>query len=1377
MNDDGGTTSATEKKSGTTSVFTEHSIDYNYASAANVTDNTSQIRAANDTMMGYNLENNNNENYNYASAANVTDNKIRAANDTMTSYNYDSTLGRTSESITTDAKQLLAMSIMAQAQPKFLLDSACNVHTTNDKSLLVNVELANSNHSVKVGNQQINDVECWGTMILKCVDNNSNVPYELVLKNVAYIPKIENLISSSLLIHSGQVKPLYQDWDHIILELSPSGRKIRIQGYNHCYPIQIIKINGTEAKALVVLKDDSNPMNQTQFSHIMLLHKRLGHISPQLITKLIKNNAIADMNSSIHINELTKISNLECVICALGKGYRQSFANHSDNTVKAKHIMFRLHADITGPMNQQNQSVINGLQDSNYYSVIIDEYSNYVFGKPIQFKSETDSHVMQITRHYEKLTKQSVVFLRCDGGGEYKSEEFLEFLSNKGIVKESTTPYTPQHNGKAERMMRTLADTARSIMIHSNSPTILWSLAYDTAAFIYNRTHITTIQNQFKSSVNKTPYELIYGIKPSINYLKTFGCNVTYNNNNDKGKTKLDQRQSQGIMVGYDLDSMSRQTIYRILDYDTLIIIRSRDVIFFENEFTLMNSLRIKLADQLNINSQQLRKADEQFYQQWVWNNYRRDSDIINELVQVSQLSEDKKGTDNSNTNSEDNKNNNDDSNPIYYENENILVGYQMNDIAHRERFLKTYIKPIVNNAKQVSRMKSIIQIHENSDKIPWSKICKNDKEFLKVCKEFVPNKLTEIQNNLQQFNSEASKPRVIHNPNPLNLINYESKELLVEGNDIFQDAPLSNPSEIEQLTGGNSTDETTGDNIVLQAHSVITHENSELISMSVSQLSGSNALGEFEPRTYSEAMRCIDHQKWKLAMDQEINALLNNSTWTLVSQLPAGRKAIPCKWVYKIKYDENGKPVRYKARLVVKGFMQKYGIDYNETYAPVMKYDSLRLLLAIATVLDLEIKQFDVDNAFLNAILNEDIYMQQPEGYVNLKFSNAVLKLLKSLYGLKQAPYEWNDDINETLLKLGFKRCASDSCVYYYENTFSGKPILIGLFVDDIIVCFDFADEPTWLKLKSYILQKYKIKEMGDAKFILGIRIIRDRPNRTLILDQSAYIDKILNKFDMKGYTKSPASRPGTDVMDLKFDPNEPILTQQLINRYQQMVGSLNYAAISTRPDISHSVSVCARYASKPQAKHLEAVNRVYSYLSGTIDKSLIMKAGSSSDVIHLSAYADSDHAGDPEERKSTSGFLIQLNNCLISWYSKKQTSVARSTCEAEIIAYGEAIKQLQWFRNFVQEIKLSYNNSSNSDPITLYCDNASSVIIGHKDLADSKTKHIAVNYNYVKLLVIEKIIDIRWIPSKNQLADVLTKALDRIKFKYLTDKIMGEC
>ncbi|MGZ8926642.1 MAG: reverse transcriptase domain-containing protein, partial [Nitrososphaeraceae archaeon] len=975
--------------------------------------------------------------------------------------------------------------------------------------------------------------------------------------NVAYIPKFENLISSSLLIHSGQVKPFYQDWDHIVLELIPSGRKIRIQGYNHCYPIQIININGNEAKALAVLKDNTNPINQIQLSKIMLLHKQLGHISPQSIIKLIKNNAItaSNSNSSVNINELTKISNLECVICALGKGHRKSFTNHSNSTVKAKHVMFRLHADITGPMNQGNQSIINGLQEFNYYSVIVDEYSNYIFGKPIKFKDETDSHVMQIIRHYEKLVQQSVVFIRCDGGGEYKSKDLLEFLSNKGIVKETTTPHTPQHNGKAERTMRTLSDIARSIMIHSNSPTILWSLAYDTAVFIYNRTHVTTIESQTKL-INKTPYELVYGIKPSISYLKSFGCNVTFNNNDDKHKTKLDQRQYQGIMVGYDPNSDSRQTIYKILDYDTLTIIRSRDVTFFESDHSLMNSLRLKLADELNINSHQLRKADEQFYQQWIWNNYEHDSEIMNESKQLDQSNNINQSNNNEseiiiNDNQTDakttevdnhsvltnNSNSNDTSiNINYYADRNVLRGYQMNDTSHRERWLKTYVKPIVNNATAINRMKSVINIHQNADKIPWSKISKNETDFLNVCKEFLPNKLQEIQSNLMQYNAEASNSRVTRNPNPLNSINYESKELLHEGTDIFGDAPL------------------TDNNVELQAHSVITHENSELVAMSINQLSGTNVMGEFEPSTYEEAIECIDNKNWKLAMDQEINALVNNVTWTLTSQLPEGRKAIPCKWVYKIKYNENGKPIRYKARLVVKGFMQKYGVDYNETYAPVMKYDSLRLLLAIATILDLELKQFDVDNAFLNAVLNEDIYMQQPEGYINDKFPNAPLKLLKSLYGLKQAPYEWNDDINETLIKLEFKRCASDSCVYYYENTFTGKPILIGLFVDDIIVSYDTADEVQWLKIKSNITQKYKIKEMGDAKFILGIRIIRDRDNKTLKLDQSAYIDKILNKFDMKGYKHLPASRPGTKVMDLKFDENEPILPQQLINRYQQM-------------------------------------------------------------------------------------------------------------------------------------------------------------------------------------------------------------------------------
>jgi hypothetical protein len=367
-------------------------------------------------------------------------------------------------------------------------------------------------------------------------------------------------------------------------------------------------------------------------------------------------------------------------------------------------------------------------------------------------------------------------------------------------------------------------------------------------------------------------------------------------------------------------------------------------------------------------------------------------------------------------------------------------------------------------------------------------------------------------------------------------------------------------------------------------------------------------------------------------------------------------------------------------------------------------------------------------------------------------------------------------------LLNLGFTRCASDSCIYYYYGTNSTKPILIGLFVDDILACFKKEDESIWNRLKNQITSKYKIKDMGDAKFILGIRIIRDRSKGILKLDQSAYIDKILNKFDMKGFTKSPCKKPGTDVMSLKFDGTKSILPMELINRYQQMVGSLNYAAISTRPDIMHAVSVCARYASKPQSKHLDAVNTIYSYLSGTINKPLVMKCDGNSEI-ELVCYADSDHAGEPEERKSTTGFLIQINNCLISWYSKKQTTIAKSSCEAEIIAYGEAVKQVVWYKNFLQELKLAYCNSIDNKkknvnkPIKVYCDNASAVTIGHKDLADSKTRHIAVNYHFVKLLHKENVIDVQWIPSKDQIADIFTKSLNRIKLKYLIDKIMGEC
>lgn len=255
----------------------------------------------------------------------------------------------------------------------------------------------------------------------------------------------------------------------------------------------------------------------------------------------------------------------------------------------------------------------------------------------------------------------------------------------------------------------------------------------------------------------------------------------------------------------------------------------------------------------------------------------------------------------------------------------------------------------------------------------------------------------------------------------------------------------------------------------------------------------------------------------------------------------------------------------------------------------------------------------------------------------------------------------------------------------------------------------------------------------------------------------------------------------PSTDLKLLKFNPDQQLLNDGMRNIYQQMTGSALYASISTRPDISYAVGVASRYNSNAQLNHLTAVKRIYRYLSGTRKLVLFMdgnrdKTTSTSSIPILSAYSDSDYAGDPEGRKSTSGYVIKLNNCPIHWMSKKQSTVARSSCEAEIIALGEAVKELQWINNLLQELEV-YDADNRQPAAILYCDNKSSVTISKEDLANTKTKHIAVNYYYIKQAYDDGLVDYRWIQSNNQPADIFTKPLGKNKFNQFKFMLMGEC
>lgn len=347
------------------------------------------------------------------------------------------------------------------------------------------------------------------------------------------------------------------------------------------------------------------------------------------------------------------------------------------------------------------------------------------------------------------------------------------------------------------------------------------------------------------------------------------------------------------------------------------------------------------------------------------------------------------------------------------------------------------------------------------------------------------------------------------------------------------------------------------------------------------------------DPATYAEAIQSDNSSDWMDACAYEIDALAKNGTWELVD-LPPGRKAVKSKWVFKLKTDG-----RYRARLVAKGFTQIPGIDFDETFSPVARFESLRLLLALAALEDWEIHQLDVKSAFLNGVLEEEIYMEQPQGFITAGKETKVCRLLKAIYGLKQASRAWNLQFHGVLTELGFTRTYSDAGIYVYHSKSPSGPLYIILYVDDITIMGASLDAIN--KLKEDIARRYEITDLGEIESYLGMRITRDRSRKRLEIDQSNYLMGVLIRFNMADANAHNTPLPaGAETFLVKFDGS---VTAAKIKHYQSLIGSLLYVQIGTRPDISFAVSRLAQYATNPSPQHLRLAQYVLSYLRGTVD------------------------------------------------------------------------------------------------------------------------------------------------------------------------------
>lgn len=497
------------------------------------------------------------------------------------------------------------------------------------------------------------------------------------------------------------------------------------------------------------------------------------------------------------------------------------------------------------------------------------------------------------------------------------------------------------------------------------------------------------------------------------------------------------------------------------------------------------------------------------------------------------------------------------------------------------------------------------------------------------------------------------------------------------------------------------------------------------------------------EPLTVQEALSGKDAKQWRDAMQDEYNSFYKNNCWTL-SDKKEGQKPVKCKWVFKIKRGLNGKIIKYKARLVAKGFTQKYGIDYQETFAPVVRYSTIRMLFAIAAEYNLDIDQLDVKTAFLNGDLHENVFMDQPEGFIIKGKENKVYKLNKSIYGLKQSAKCWYDKINTVLTKkMSFQRSSVEPCVYFRSQ--KDRLTMICLYVDDILLFTSSIEDKK--SIKDQLMKEFEIKDLGTVHEFLGMRVCKEK--ETITLDQTNYIKNVLHKFKMDDCKPiGTPMEPG-----LKLTKAE---TSSDNYEYRNLIGCLMHIAVCTRPDIAHAVSFLSQFNNCFSEIHWKAAKRVLRYLKGTLNYRLFFERSG----LNIAGYVDADWASCEVDRKSYTGFVFKIGNSVVSWESRKQKTVALSSTEAEYMGLSDACKEALFIRTFFNEC-LNLNCT-----LTLYNDNQSAQKLCENSMFHARTKHIDIRHHFIRDIVNKHFVNIKYLSTDEMPADILTKPLVKEKF-----------
>lgn len=530
-------------------------------------------------------------------------------------------------------------------------------------------------------------------------------------------------------------------------------------------------------------------------------------------------------------------------------------------------------------------------------------------------------------------------------------------------------------------------------------------------------------------------------------------------------------------------------------------------------------------------------------------------------------------------------------------------------------------------------------------------------------------------------------------------------------------------------------------------------HGKSEAFDLD-SQQCHNNEIIESDYPTLKQALSGVNKERWLQAINEEMEALKAANTWT-VTEIPKGQKVLPSQFILRVKRGSGGEIVKYKARLVVLGNLQRPNIDYFETYAPVVEFTVVRVLLILASTLNLTIRQLDVKSAFLNGHLKETIFMSLPKDFALP--NGQVCHLKKSLYGLKQAPKAWNEKLTADFEKINFKPSRTTESVFYQRE--KGRTTFLLLYVDDMLILAPTEEQAN--QVVQQIKGLYEIKDLGKAEFFLGVKI-EQLQGKVIKISQSRYINELLERFEMQTCKpiSTPLSNEGNWFERLNLTTAEENEMKYL--PYREAIGSLLFLSTRTRPDIATAVNILAKHSETPHPQHWKGVKRIFRYLQGTKNEGILLQGAKTLQDLHLECYVDADWGTDLEDRSSRTGVICCLSGSPVWWKSRKQQSIAVSTCEAEYMALFEGVKDVIWLRNVLCEFDLCPGNT----PTTIFADNQSSITWANNP-GLRKVKHIDLRYNFSQQQIEKKVIRVEYVQSSDNAADILTKNLGNCLFQ----------